>query len=142
MNVHELILLTLQSSVIVTVFSFGLEAAIDDVLYVWRRPSHLLRALIAMFVVMPLVALGLSNLLDVSDPVRIALVALAISPIPPLLPKKQGKAGGSSSFALGLMVTMALLSRIEATGERRHSVYAPRAVAAATPAAPWMPFFP
>ncbi|MDM0110607.1 hypothetical protein QTI66_00515 [Variovorax sp. J22R133] len=110
MNPHDLILFTLQASVMVTVFAFGLEATVRDVMYVWRRPTRLLRALVAMFIIMPVVALGLSRALGVMDEVKIALVCLAISPIPPLLPKKQDKAGGSASFALGLMVTMAILA--------------------------------
>ena len=37
-------------------------------------------------------------------------MALAISPVPPLLPKKESKAGGHASYALGLMVTTAILA--------------------------------
>jgi len=110
MNPQDLILFTLQASVIVTVFAFGLEATVRDVLYVWRRPMRLLIALVAMFVIMPIVAIALPQALGVTEEVKIALACLAISPIPPLLPKKQTKAGGSESFALGLMVTMAILS--------------------------------
>jgi BASS family bile acid:Na+ symporter len=44
--------------------------------------------------------------------VEIALIALAISPVPPVLPKKETKAGGSAAFALGLMAILSLLSII------------------------------
>jgi hypothetical protein len=40
----------------------------------------------------------------------IALVALAISPVPPALPRKVNKAGGVAPYGLGLMVTVATLS--------------------------------
>jgi len=80
------------------------------VLYVVRRPKRLLLALLAMFVVMPLLALALDKAFEFRPEVEIALVVLALSPIPPLLPRKQGKAAGSASFGMGLMVTMALLS--------------------------------
>jgi BASS family bile acid:Na+ symporter len=42
--------------------------------------------------------------------VEIVLVALAISPIPPLLPGREEKAGGNASLGLGLMVIVGVLS--------------------------------
>lgn len=110
MSSQQLILLAMQSSIIVTVFGFGLDSTLDDVLSVLRRPGRLLRALFAMFVVMPLLALGLDKAFEFRHEVEIALVVLALSPIPPLLPRKQDKATGGASFGMGLMVTVALLS--------------------------------
>jgi BASS family bile acid:Na+ symporter len=63
-----------------------------------------------MFVVMPLFAAALASAFDLHPAVKIALVALAVSPIPPLLPKKEMRAGAESSFAIGLLVAAALLS--------------------------------
>lgn len=42
--------------------------------------------------------------------VEIALVALAISPLPPLLRTREAKAGGGERYGLGLMVVLAVLS--------------------------------
>jgi|UPI000688205C BASS family bile acid:Na+ symporter len=110
MTLQQTILLTMQVSVIITVFGFGLDAKVDDLLYVVRRPVRLLRALAAMFLVMPLLALGLDKLFEFRLEVEIALVALALSPVPPLLPRKHDKATGDGSSGVGLMATMALLS--------------------------------
>jgi BASS family bile acid:Na+ symporter len=63
-----------------------------------------------MFVVMPVVAVTLAQTFDFFHPVEVALVALSISPIPPLLPRRHDKAGGDASYGLGLMVTAAVLS--------------------------------
>ena len=63
-----------------------------------------------MNVVMPLVAVGLVVAFDLPLPVKIALVALAISPVPPLLPNKEATAGGRVSYAIGLLVALALFS--------------------------------
>ena len=41
---------------------------------------------------------------------EIALVALAISPVPPLLPGKEGKAGGRAAYGLGLMAVVSILA--------------------------------
>jgi bile acid:Na+ symporter, BASS family len=70
--------------------------------------------------------------------VKIVLVALAFSPVPPLLPKRETKAGGDTSFGLGLMAILALVSivTVPATVEvlarflGRQLVSAPGAIAA------------
>lgn len=103
-------MLAVQASIVITVFGFGLAATLDDVLYVVRRPAHFLRSFVAMFVVMPLLAIALERAFDLRHEIEVALVALSLSPVPPLLVKKQGKAGGRQSYALGLLVTMGVLS--------------------------------
>jgi bile acid:Na+ symporter, BASS family len=110
MTLQQAIVLALQVSILMTVFSFGLRTTVDDVLYVVRRPSLLARSLLAMFVIMPIVAVALARLFELRPSVEIALVALAISPIPPLLPGREQKAGGHASYALGLMMIVAVLS--------------------------------
>jgi len=110
MNVHDLIVFALQASIILNVFALGLEADLSDATYLLHQPRHFTRSLLAMFVAMPVLALLLGELFALSLEVKITLLCLAISPIPPLLPKKQDKAGGHSSYALGLMLCMALLA--------------------------------
>lgn len=110
MSLDQLILLGVQASIFLTVFGYGLQASTEDVLFVVRRPLVLARSLIAMFVIMPVVAVAISVFFNFHPAVEIALVAIAISPIPPLLPRRQVKAGGRASYAIGLMATAALLS--------------------------------
>ena len=94
MDLKQLIVLALQLSVVSIVFSFGLRSTLDDVLYLWRHPGLLLRSVLAVLVIMPVVAVVLTRMFSFRDTVEIALIALAISPMPPLLPKKEIKAGG------------------------------------------------
>ncbi len=110
MTLQQAVLLALQVSVLLTVFGFGLQATVHDLLYLVRRPALLARSLLAMFVVMPIVAVVLVRLFELRSAFEIALVALAISPVPPLLPKKEGKAGGESGYGLGLMAAVSLLA--------------------------------
>jgi len=110
MNAQKMIALAMQSSIVIIVFGFGLRATLDDTLYIWRHPWRLARSFVAMFFVMPFVAVLLDKTFDFHHEIKIALVALALSPVPPLLLKKSGKAGGQSSYASGLLVTMATLS--------------------------------
>lgn len=110
MTLQQAVILTLQASVLLIVFGFGLQASGRDLLYLFRRPSLLARSLVAMFVVMPVLAVVLVRVLELRQSLEIALVALAISPVPPLLPKKQDTAGGESAYALALMAVVSLLA--------------------------------
>jgi bile acid:Na+ symporter, BASS family len=110
MDLKQLVVLSAMVSIVGTVFAFGLRATSDDVLYLVRRPGLVVRSLLAMFVIVPLVAVALDRVFDLRPDVKIALLALAISPIPPLLPNKLAKAGGDASYGLGLMTTLAVLS--------------------------------
>ena len=110
MDLKQLLPLALQVSILTTVFGFGLRATSADVLYVVRRPGLLARSLLAVFVIMPILAVLLVRELDFRTIVEKALIALAISPVPPLLPNREKKAGGDASFGLGLMAILALVS--------------------------------
>ena len=110
MDRKQVIVLALQASIFLTVFSFGLRARWTDILSIVRQPGKLLRSLVSLFVLMPLVAVFLDRAFDLRQPVKIALAALAISPIPPIFPIQAGKAGGPRAFTLGLLETAALLS--------------------------------
>jgi len=110
MTLQQAVLLVLQASVLLTVFGFGLQSTVHELTYLLRRPGLLARTLFAMFVVMPIFAVVLVRMFDLRPAFEIALVALAISPVPPLLPRKEGKAGGQSAFALGLVAAVSLLA--------------------------------
>ena len=110
MDLKQLVILALQVSVVCMVFGFGLKTTPHDLLYLIRRPGLLVRSLLAVFVVMPVVAVLLSVLFDFGPTVERALIALAVSPVPPLLPQKESKAGGDEHYALGLMAIVALMA--------------------------------
>jgi BASS family bile acid:Na+ symporter len=112
MNLQKLILIVLQVSVLLNVFAIGLRASVQEATYLFRRPGELVRALLAMNVLMPVFALVLISIFDLSPAVRIALVALAVSPIPPLLPTKIMKEGGTESYAIGLLIAVGSLAII------------------------------
>jgi len=110
MNTQTLILHCLQASILGTVFSYGLQATVSDALFLVRRSGLLLRSVLAIFIIMPLVAIAMVDVFALPRATEIALVVLALAPIPPLLPKKESKAGGEGAYALGLMVVMGLLA--------------------------------
>ena len=105
-----MILLALKASIVLSVFAIGLVSRVDDTLFLLTRPRLLLRSVLAINVVMPLVAAAMAWGFDLPEAVEVALVALAVSPVPPLLPKKQIKAHGEPSYAIGLLVGAALVA--------------------------------
>jgi BASS family bile acid:Na+ symporter len=110
MNLTELIVLVLKISIILNVVAVGLKAVPGDVTYLARHPRELGRALLSMNVIMPLAALALGMIFDLKPAVKIALVALSVSPIPPVFPKKALKAGGTQEYAIGLLVAVGILA--------------------------------
>ena len=110
MSMQQSIILALQLSILCIVFSLGLMSTLADLLFLWRRPVLLLRSLVAMLVVMPVIAIGLTQWLDARNTSEIALIAMAISPMPPLLPRREVKAGGLQPYAVSLLATLALLA--------------------------------
>ena len=112
MDTQALVKAAISASILMLVFALGLRASFADATSLFRslfRPPHrLLRALTAMYLVVPAVAIGLGLLFDLSVPVRTAMLAMAIAPIPPILPGKQLKFGDSSAHVFGLLVAVSL----------------------------------
>lgn len=96
-------------SLAVLVFGSGLSARFADVTALLRRPGLLGRSLIAVLVVAPVIAVALVRVFDLNREVAIALVALAISPLPPLLPNRGEKAGGRTDYGVSLVFILAVL---------------------------------
>lgn len=110
MNLEALILLVLKTSIVLSVFALGLKATFAEATYLFRHPSALGRAFLSMNVLMPLLAVLLVMTFNLNPAVKIALVALSVSPVPPILPRRAIKGGGTHAYSVGLLVAMALLA--------------------------------
>lgn len=110
MDIATLIPLALKASIVLAVFGLGLTASPRDVTCLLRSPERLARSLLSMYVAMPLVAAVIAAAFDLHPAVEIALLTLAVAPVPPLLPRKAMKAGGQASYAIGLLVAAAVLA--------------------------------
>lgn len=110
MDPAQLLKVSFQASIMLTVFGFGLRAGVEDVMYLVRHPRMLVISLVSMFIVMPFVALVLVLVLDPPQVAGVALVALALSPVPPILLTRQRKAGGRASYGVGLTAAVSILS--------------------------------
>jgi BASS family bile acid:Na+ symporter len=110
MNAAKLIALAIQASMALLIFSVGLNASLRDITYLLRHPGLLVRSLLAMNVLMPLLAVAMAVLFDLNPILEIALVACALAPVPPILPGKELKAGGGTSYIIGLLAFVSLVA--------------------------------
>jgi BASS family bile acid:Na+ symporter len=108
MNAARLIGLGINLSMALMVFGIALTAGGGRAKQALRDPALLLRSLVAMYVAMPVLAVAIALNFELNKPVLIALILLALAPVPPILPSKQIKAGGSTAYVLGLLVVSAL----------------------------------
>lgn len=94
----------------ILMFSMGLRWTFADVVWLWRRPSLLVRSLIAVFIAVPLfgVLIGFLPVFTVAE--RLGVAAMMICPGAPTIPRKSLKAGGHEQFAASLQFTVCLLA--------------------------------
>lgn len=108
MSITDLIALTVKISILLTVFSFALQVSMHDVTSLFRHPARLLRAIFAMNVVMPVLAMLLALQFDLRPEIEFIIVAFALSPMPPFMPGTQVKAGGDTAHVAGLLTASSL----------------------------------
>jgi BASS family bile acid:Na+ symporter len=110
MDVQPLIAWAFQLSIVAMVFALGLGTTTEDVRQLLRRPGLLGRSLLAIFVIVPVGAVILAHAFDFPHAAELAVIALAISPLPPLIPRNLIAAGRRASYSAALMATVAVLS--------------------------------
>jgi BASS family bile acid:Na+ symporter len=108
--IKQIIPLLLTLSLAGLVGSVGLNATRNDVLYVLRRPALLVKAILAVDIIPPAVAIAVTALLPLDPVVKAGIVLMSISPVPPLVPSQQISVGGRKEYAYGVYVAMALLT--------------------------------
>jgi len=106
---NELLVPVLKLSVGALIFAIGLGSTPGDLLYLWRRPWLALRSLLAMYIVVPLAALLIVQILPMPPAVGAALLVLAASAGAPLLPRKLSKLGGDA-YPVSLVLWTSLLA--------------------------------
>lgn len=112
MTLADVITLILKASLFLVVFSLGLRATFKDVAYLAARPMLLFKSILSMNIVMLGFSLAAASIFPLPFPLQIALLGLAMAPVPPILTWKQKQAAGTSSYAISLCVTASFLAII------------------------------
>lgn len=110
MTTAELVRLGVNLSMALMVFCVALERGGNPVRLVTSEPRLLVRSLVAMYVVMPAVAVAIAINFELNHALEVALILLALSPVPPILPRKEIEAGGSRWYVLGLLAAASLVA--------------------------------
>jgi BASS family bile acid:Na+ symporter len=110
MTIAQLIPIVIAISIVLTVFAFGLNASLEDAIWLFRKPGLFVRSIFSMNVLMVILAIIAAKLFDIDNALETAIIALALSPVPPIFPKKQRKVGATDSYAVALLVSASLVS--------------------------------
>jgi BASS family bile acid:Na+ symporter len=114
MEATSLVKLAIVGSIVLLVLAIGMAAPPGVLRVGFRDPSRIGRAMLAMFVVVPAFTLLVVWLLPLEPAARVALLALAVSPMPPMLPMKEQKLGGTIDYALAIQVAASVTALVAA----------------------------
>lgn len=110
MNPASLLKLVLLLGVVLLVVAIGIRAPLKQPLLLVRRPALGLRAMLAMYVLLPAFVLLLVWLLPLRQGVGAALLGFAISPVLPPWAKKGTALGGQSDYVIGLQIVSSVVA--------------------------------
>jgi BASS family bile acid:Na+ symporter len=110
MDLKELLSSFAQITLFAVMLSMGMVLGFRGMVSLWRRPSLLLRSVVAAFVVVPLVAMVVTRVLPLPFEVRAGIAAMAVMPGAPVIYRKMLKGPGNAELAGSFQATMALLS--------------------------------
>jgi len=110
MTAARLLSLALEASLFLIVLGTGMSGRRGDGTMLFRKPALLLRSILSMQVLAPAIVVVLAWRLSLQPVVKIALVMLALSPVPPFLPKREREAGGQRPYVTSLLAISAALS--------------------------------
>ena len=98
-----------QLTIFILMLSIGLSQGFSKVTYLWRRPSLLSRCLLAAFVLVPIAAILINQVIPMSFPTRLGLAMMAICPGAPMVYRKSLKGKTLPVLAGSFQVTMAIV---------------------------------
>jgi len=114
MDLNQLLLLIMNLStlvfVVTSMLAMGLSLTVAQIMAPLRNTRLVLLALLANFVLVPLMAYLISLVIPLSDGLRVGLILAATAAGAPFLPKLAGIARGNTAFSVGLMVLLMVVT--------------------------------
>lgn len=99
-----------QLTLFLLMLSIGLSQGFNNLAILWRRPGLLARCLIASFVVVPIAAMIINQVLPLPFAVKVGLATMAICPGAPMIYRKLLKGRTIPELAGSFQATTALLA--------------------------------
>lgn len=112
LDVKEILTNYAQLTLFLLMLSIGLSEGLANLSLLWRQKGLLVRCCVAAFVVAPIAAMIINQILPLSFPVRLGLALMAICPGAPMIYRKSLKGRALPKLAGSFQVTMAILSVI------------------------------
>jgi BASS family bile acid:Na+ symporter len=107
---HPFLVILVKVTIFSLMLAIGCNLSIEKMLSLWRKPALLLRALLAVVVLVPSAVFLLLKMLNLPPEVMTGLVLLAVSPGAPLTTKRSQMAGARFRHSASLQLTLALLA--------------------------------
>lgn len=105
----DLVPLLAKAAILLIVLSYGLRTNPQELWASIEDKRLFIRALVAVYIIVPVAAVILCLLLPIAREVKIGIAVMAVSPLAPLVPAQMRKAGGvDTSAALGPYVALIL----------------------------------
>jgi predicted Na+-dependent transporter len=98
--------------VVTTMLAMGLSLTLSQILAPLRQVRLVVLALVANFLLVPLLALALTHIIPLSEPLKIGVILLGVAAGAPFLPKLAQLAHGNVGFGVGLMMLLTIVTII------------------------------
>lgn len=96
--------------VVTSMLAMGLSLTLPMIVAPLKRWALIVAAVVANFVVVPLLAVGIADVMSLDSALKDGLLILAVAAGAPFLPKLAQGARGDVAFAVGLMVILMVLT--------------------------------
>src|SRR5947209_19011571 len=108
--IQKLVPVCMLGFVLSSMLSMGFGLTLGEIATPLRSVRRVVMSLLANFVLVPLVAMGLAALLRLDEPFGVGLLLLGSAAGAPFLPKLTQLAKGNLAFAVGLMVLLMVIT--------------------------------
>jgi BASS family bile acid:Na+ symporter len=109
---ETLAMLSMLVFVISSMLSMGLSLTMNQIIDPLKDAKLVILALVANFILVPIVAYAITLILPLDEPVSIGLILLSTAAGAPFLPKLVEVAKGNLAFSVGLMVLLMVVTII------------------------------
>src|SRR5580765_6363903 len=106
----KIVPIAMLTFVLSSMLSMGLSLTVGQILAPLRNYRLIVLALLANFVLMPFAAFGIAKLLQLDEPLGIALLLLGTASGAPFLPLLARISKGNLAFSVGLMVLLMVVT--------------------------------